>query len=161
MRENRKADIEAHITAVNATIANAENGEGSGLEDDFANEAEGEWEGFQEEPRVDHEEEYIDEDRFTTVTVEAVDVTREGLTKAKDDEGEESESANGDSIRRETVDGSRRNGSGDKAGGKRLAHSKSTKPRKKKFKYENKAERKITRLKQRAGNRLKAKERKE
>ncbi len=43
-----------------------------------------EWDGFPDRPEldiVDHEEEYIDEDRFTTVTVESVSVTRDGLSK--------------------------------------------------------------------------------
>ncbi|KFY89154.1 hypothetical protein V498_06505, partial [Pseudogymnoascus sp. VKM F-4517 (FW-2822)] len=49
----------------------------------------GEWDGIKEEAPaepIDHEEEYIDEDRFTTVTVEEVGVTKDGLHTAAEDE---------------------------------------------------------------------------
>lgn len=47
------------------------------------------WEGIEEPPAVDYEAEYVDEDKYTTVTVEEMDASREGLLKAA--KGEESE----------------------------------------------------------------------
>jgi len=94
---------------------------------------------------LDREEEYIDEDQYTTVTIEAVDVTKEGLSKSakdsEDEDGEEQEKA-------KVVE----NGDAKKSGKK----SWPKKERKKKFRYESKVERKFTRAKQKSGNKAKA-----
>ena len=54
-------------------------------EDADADESEDEWDGIPdeitEEPPLDREEEYIDEDRYTTVTIEAVNIDRDGIHK--------------------------------------------------------------------------------
>ena len=54
--------------------------------EDLGKESEDEWDGLSEdeavpEEPIDHEEEYIDEDRHTVVTVEAVSVDKEGLLR--------------------------------------------------------------------------------
>lgn len=106
-------------------------------------EDEGEWGGFEDElvvEAVDHEEEYVDEDRYTTVTVEAVDVSKEGLQKIVDEEESE------DTL--ETEKPAEKGEDGKKKWPK--------KPPKKKFRYESKAERKVTRGKQKAGNKARA-----
>lgn len=100
-----------------------------------------EWDGFPDQPNlelVDHEEEYIDEDRYTTVTVETVNVSRDGLEKpilAKDDEadGEEKVIEAADTI------------------------STKARPKKKKpkFRYEHKLERQFADRKQKARHRAK------
>lgn len=120
------------------------------------------WNGIQEEPAIDHETEYIDDDRFTTVTVEAVDVTRDGLHKAI---GEAADDEELPSVERssETPAGQ----AGPQKGGQRLKRVwtketlKGPKKKKKVFRYESKAERKVTRYKERSGGRAKAKDRKE
>lgn len=59
---------------------------------DFDKESDEEWEGIEEPPAVDYEAEYIDEDKYTTVTVEEIDSSREGLRKSilgEDDDEEE------------------------------------------------------------------------
>lgn len=110
---------------------------------------------------VDRHEEYIDEDRYTTVTVEAVDITRDGLrTTTKGDE------QNNQDITMHQPDSSisKINGGGEAQNGKRIwtkERPKGPKKKKKKFKYESKAERKVTRYKEKSGNKLKAKARKE
>ena len=102
------------------------------------------WNGIQDDEAVvepvDHEEEYVDEDRYTTVTIEAVNVSKEGLIKVADDESEEQ--SENEVVKPET-----------KASGKKIWPKK---PRKKKFRYESKAERKVTRGKQKAGNKARA-----
>lgn len=106
------------------------------------------------EAAVDHEEEYVDEDRFTTVTVEAVDVSRDGLHKVIQEEAPKnpnnSEPGNVPST----------HGVGEVQNG-RMRQIKEPlggvkKKRKKKFRYETKAERKVTRHKERTGNRKQA-----
>lgn len=98
------------------------------------------WEGCKDEAPepVDHEEEYIDEDKYTTVTVEEVNVSKEGMRKAIGDEDEE-----------ETKEYKPKEPEKEKKVWPK-------KPRKKKFTYETKAERKFTRSKQKAGNKAKA-----
>lgn len=86
---------------------------------------------------MDHEEEYIDEDRYTTVTVEEVDVTKEGLSKTLDSEDEDE-----DAKVRER---------GKEVEGKEKAKKIWPKKVKKRaFRYETKAERKLGRAKEKA-----------
>lgn len=87
---------------------------------------------------VDHEEEYIDEDKYTVVTVEAVDISKDGLQRVADEE-EEVEREIKPVVKEEKA--------------KKVWPKK---PRKQKFRYESKAERKVTRGKQKAGNKAKA-----
>lgn len=105
-----------------------------------------EWDGFPDRPNnelVDQEEEYIDEDRYTTVTVESVSVSRDGLEKP--------------SIRQDSDDSDGDDNTDKGEDGEDTSKSKvsSTKPKKKKkkFRYENKFERQITDKKQRASKR--------
>ena len=106
-------------------------------------EDDGEWRGIEDDPVevevVDHEEEYIDEDKYTTVTVEAVGVSKEGLKKvvAEDDESE-----------KEYAKPFEKDEKGKKVWPKKV--------RKKKFTYESRAERKFTKAKQKAGNKSRA-----
>lgn len=138
MREERKQELEEHVEAVNAILKNTKL---PGEEQDSDNE---EWGGFADDiiPEViDHEEEYIDEDKYTTVTVEAVDVSKEGLKKVADDEESE-----------DTLEAEVKPIEKEETGKKQWPK----KPRKKKFRYESKVERKITRGKQKAGNKARA-----
>ena len=118
-----------------------------------------EWDGTVEPTPIDEEAEYIDEDRHTTVTIEAVDVTRDGLQKVVEDDIEsgEDDHGSGEEVTRK-VDGkseakAKRVWTKERPGG--------PKKKKKKFRYESRAERKVTRHKERSGNKAKAKARKE
>lgn len=138
MREERKQELEEHVQAVNAILKHTKL-PGEEWESDDK-----EWDGFEDDvvPEViDHEEEYIDEDKYTTVTIEAVDVSKEGLKRVVDDEESE------DTLEAE-VKPVEKEDTGKKQWPK--------KPRKKKFRYETKVERKITRGKQKAGNKTRA-----
>lgn len=138
MREERKQELEEHVEAVNALLKDV-NSAGTEEEED-----DDEWGGIEEDrpvvEDVDHEEEYVDEDRYTTVTVEAVDVSKEGLVKVADEDSDEPPEADPKPAEKET--------SGKKVWPK--------KPRKQKFRYESKAERRFTRGKQKAGNKAQA-----
>lgn len=124
--------------------------EGSGSDD------EDEWSGIEdaEPPPIDHEAEYIDEDKYTTVTVEAMDVTREGLSKAGQVETEENHEQNAD-VSEEPSSEKKRKWTKDKP--KDAAHK--NKKKKRNFRYESKAERKATRHKERSKNKKQARER--
>ena len=101
------------------------------------------WEGIEDEPvvePVDHEEEYVDEDKYTVVTVEAVDISKEGISRIARENSEDDEQE-----APKLVDTEDKN--------KKVWP---TKPRKKKFRYETKTERKLSRAKQKAGNKGRA-----
>lgn len=109
-----------------------------------------EWGGIAEAPAsegpIDDEEEYVDEDRFTSVTVESVSVTKYGLRKA----GEDSDAESGDGG--EDPDKERRKESPSKSRPDR------PKKRKKQFRYETKFERKVERKKIKAKKKARLKE---
>jgi ribosomal RNA-processing protein 17 len=139
LREERKQELEEHVEAVNRLLQDMEEPTSLGLEDD------GDWEGIKDEKpliaaveAVDREEEYVDEDRYTVVTVEAVDVTKDGLSKVEADESD-TEQAPVLVKRTETP---------KKVWPKKVL--------KKKFTYETKTERKLARGKQKAGNKARA-----
>ena len=153
------------MEAVNAMLRKNE-----GAEPD-ASEVEGEekWDGTEEEREVVDLEEYVDDDKFTTVTVEAVDVSRDGLKRVIDDVEEDREVRKGELGEKPAQDAlegqvPRRDANGKRIWTKerpRSSNSKSkSKSKKRQFNYESKADRKITRFKERGKNKKQAKERK-
>jgi ribosomal RNA-processing protein 17 len=134
--------------------------EEDGASDDDGDTAE-EWGGFQDNnpvvqqqgDLVDHEEEYIDEDRFTTVTVESVNISKDGLTSSRPDEDGESE---GEDEGREVVEENNSDQKIQPEQKKRRSdkdgHGTPMKKKKQKFRYETKLERQITTIKQKAKN---------
>jgi len=145
MREERKADLERHVKEVNALMP------GSGLvparENSDASDGEAEeWNGIEEvEPEpVDHEAEYIDEDKYTTVVVEEVDISRDGISKVRgsDDEDEGDEGTTRTAEPAKSSDSKKPPTKKDK--------DKRPKKKKKAFRYESPADRKMNRVKERA-----------
>ncbi|KAG9229443.1 putative ribosomal RNA-processing protein 17 [Amylocarpus encephaloides] len=136
LREERKQELEEHVEAVNRLLKDMEPVvEGLGEEGDS-------WEGIEDEPvvePVDHEEEYVDEDKYTVVTVEEVDISKAGISKIAGQDSEEDEEVP------KLVDAEEKN--------KKVWPKK---PRKQKFRYETKTERKLSRAKQKAGNKGRA-----
>ena len=162
LREGRKADLEKHVKEVDLMIREA-NVDSDASEQDSEDEEEP-WDGIEEnhDPQVDHEDEYMDDDRFTTVTVEAVDVSKDGLQKASQDKDNESEASGQNTPDRESQPSMALQG---KTGSEKVKKMwtkeppNGTRKRKKKFRYESKAERKATRYKERSGNKAKARAR--
>ena len=134
--------------------------------DDGSNATGDEWSGIDDRPAkvpVDHEDEYVDEDRFTTVTVESIGVSKDGLYKVSGDDDDTNQDGAGDGQ-----DGNGRgikpNPPENKQIGKRTwtkDKPATLKKRKKKFRYESKVERKLSRAKERAGSKAKARARRE
>lgn len=101
MRDERKKEIEEHVQSVTAILKEVERAGYIDEEENISGDGDekgGEWGGFEDVPAantetLDHEEEYIDEDRFTTVTVESVSVSRDGLIKPEDEEEGEDDQA--------------------------------------------------------------------
>lgn len=119
------------------------------------------WTGIAQVPDINHETDYEDEDKHTTVTIEAVNVTRDGLQKVVDVEGGEIDGDNG-SLSHGRVSVGQPLGRGTSTSKRVWTKERPGAPKKKKkFRYESKAERKVTRYKERSGNKAKAKARKD
>jgi ribosomal RNA-processing protein 17 len=157
LRKQRKEDLERHVSEVNQLLRKA-NGEPSEAEDtsEEANGEEDEFKGFddtvQDPEFIDREDEYIDEERFTTVTIESVGIDKSGFTKEDNAGGYMGNLVVG-------KDGE------EKRNAKRVwTKEKPTidrpKKRKKKFRYESKAERKAERVKIKTKKKVKAEARK-
>ena len=154
LREGRKAELEKHVEEVNTLLRG---GDRKGSETQDADLQDEEWEGIEENPIQNHEAEYLDNDRFTTVTVEAVDVSRDGLQKSS--ENQENEGSISEYSDRSKDD--QKISSQVPPDSKTPSREQKKRPkRKKKFRYENRAERKVTRQKERSRNRKQARERK-
>ncbi|KAI4198050.1 MAG: hypothetical protein LQ348_002082 [Seirophora lacunosa] len=160
LRDDRRVDREKHVEAVNAAVRNAEGlHEGDASSDDHS----AQWEGIEDSKDVDHEDDYLDDDRHTVVTVEAVHVSHDGLQRSHDDPRSEDDGAQAGGRKMEKG----RNTDGKTVKGSRTRNTKpSTDPdsrprKKKKFRYESRAERKVTRFKERSGGKAKAKARRE
>ena len=115
-----------------------------------------------EDTKVDYEDEYVDEDRYTTVTVEAVDVSRDGLHKTITDYEVNQVTATEDPVEGETTKSGTKEWQDTKQETRlrRKEPPSGPKKRKRKFRYESKAERKVSRYKERSANKAKAKARK-
>jgi ribosomal RNA-processing protein 17 len=133
LRQQRKIDLEAHVEEVNRLVKQA-NGDIPGLSDndDSSSDDEEEFQGFQEPEPINQEDEYIDEDKYTTVTIESVGISREG--------------GNG----RPEI---KRDANGKRIWTKERPRTEWPKKKKKKFRYETKADRKVTRQKEGAKKR--------
>lgn len=157
--------MEKHVEEVNALVKEAAKaaGEIDGNDNDNDNDDDDEEDGhadgeqmnvLAEALTVDHEEEFIDEDLYTTVTVEAVDISKDGLHKVTQEEEEADDESNKPAAgRTSTRQVAKRIWTKERPNG--------PKKKKKPFRYESKAERKVTRFKERSGNKSKAKARKE
>ena len=103
--------------------------------------------------------EYVDEGKYTTVTVEPMDASREGLRRLEDDQKDtDPDGADhvGDDNQSNVEKGRSRQG-------RVKPHSKEhgvTRKKRRNFRYENKAERKLARVKTKVKNMKQAKARK-
>ncbi|KAF2740429.1 terpenoid cyclases/Protein prenyltransferase [Polyplosphaeria fusca] len=153
LRKQRKENLERHVSEVNQLLREA-NGDVGGNEDTQGDESgdEEEFQGFddagQEPEPIDREDEYVDEEKFTTVTIESVGIDRSGFTK--DAAGDEA---------KENVDGEE-GGKPKRVWTKEKPKIERPKKKKVKFRYESKADRKAERVKVKAKRKTKAEARK-
>lgn len=123
----------------NANVEGGSDAESGADEED--NEGE-QWEGLggkSEAEAMPDDEEYVDEDKYTTVTVEAMEDAGDSV---RDDE-------DGDAVEAKAVTDANGNTEAKATTKKRIWNNDGqAKPKKKKFRYESKAERQATRQKQ-------------
>ncbi|KAL9026755.1 MAG: hypothetical protein Q9196_004625 [Gyalolechia fulgens] len=159
LRETRKADREKHVEAVNAAVRDA----GNLSQDNSSADDQGEQRNdIYEAANINHEDDYQDEGRHTVVTIEAVDVSREGLQRRQHLSGSSDEGSTAQNPPQEAVVGPPpgRKINDDKGRTQpNLKFDPRPKKRKKRFRYEGKADRKLTRFKEKLGGKAKAKAR--
>ncbi|EKV05568.1 Protein required for cell viability Rrp17, putative [Penicillium digitatum] len=152
IREDRKKDFEQAMAEHKAVLKRMKEDAGDLGEMEGEKEEE-DWEGIEEPPAVDYEAEYIDEDKYTTVTVEEMDASREGLLKAAKGEDSENEEEKKYPVESEADTKAKKRKP-------RSAASEAARKKKRNFRYETKVERRQTMLKQRSVKAKKAKARK-
>ena len=159
--------METHVDTVNALLRKAAKGEsdeesngGFGDED---NDAEVNADGVTTGPELNtaREEEYVDEDKFTTVTVEPMNLSGSEDDAASEDDNAASEDAEGQSNAPATSrKGQPKIGKdGKRVWTKEKPDTGKAKKKRKKFRYESKVERKMNRTKQAVKNSAAAKAR--
>ncbi|EEP82854.1 conserved hypothetical protein [Uncinocarpus reesii 1704] len=152
MREERQAELQRALEQNRIQMAEL-NGASDGEEGSNPDqESDEQWEGFADPAPVDYEAEYIDENKYTTVTVEDMDPSKEGLYKAAEENEEDDEKDTPKAT-------STAPNPPEKRKSTKADHNQAKKKKKKKFRYESPAERKVTRMKERMGNRKQAKAR--
>ncbi|KAF6845420.1 nucleolar protein 12 [Colletotrichum musicola] len=142
IRQERQREVEEHVKTVSALLEEAQAADSDDDQEIQAADFE-EWGGIEDQEKaqeqadiVDYEDEYVDEDRYTTVKVEAIAVTRDGLEKLhRDGDEAAADSQDEDKQRGENED--------DKAA-KAKAKARKEKPKKPKFRYESKVERELS-----------------
>ena len=156
IREERKQDLEKHLAEVDAVLKQQADDfdDEDATEEDENGKAEEEWQGLEELAKVDGTDEYVDEDKYTTVTIKEMGDADEW--NASEDEDAK--------VTTTVTDGVEKNEDGTEVKKKRVwtkERPKNNKPKKKKpkFKYETKAERQKTRTKQKEKNAAFAKKR--
>ena len=162
LREKRAAEVQRHVDTINQMTGNV--GKSSEDESTEPEPEDQEWEGFAETKLVDHDAEYVDEDRYTTVTVETVAVKHDGLHRVDSDgsdnevyEVDQNEKSASDSKASEILVGQDKVKSRAKRVWTKENPNQGKKKKRKKFRYEIKAERSATRLKEKAKNSAQAK----
>ncbi|KAJ8104548.1 hypothetical protein OPT61_g10698 [Boeremia exigua] len=142
LRQQRKADLEKHVSETNRLmrLANGDIPEESSSDSDTDPETgEPTFAGF-DDP-INHEDEYIDEDKYTTVTVETVGINRGGFSRPGEEEAEVR-------AEREAREEREKEEKKKRVWTKERPRSERPKKKKVKFRYETKAERKVERMKQ-------------
>jgi len=160
LRQQRKIDLEKHVEEVNRLVKQA-NGDIVGLDGGESSEdddGEEEFVGFQDPEPIDQEDEYVDEDKYTTVTIESVNISRDGFSKPGGDEEDAvarkaEEKEEGEGVGKDGKKDVQRDENGKRIWTKERPRTEWPKKKKKKFRYESKADRKVTRYKEGAKKR--------
>ncbi|KXS95044.1 hypothetical protein AC578_127 [Pseudocercospora eumusae] len=142
LREQKKQEVEEHVQAVNEELKKQNaliNGD----------ESEGDFEGFDEtsakeegvaEEVLPSDEEYVDEDKYTTVTVEPMGEESED----EDDEADKAKAEAATAVKKPEPSAKKKRPWQKDGDDKKI--------KRKKFRYESKAERAVTRKKQKSRN---------
>jgi ribosomal RNA-processing protein 17 len=157
-RQRRREELEEHVKAVNDAMRAANGLDSPSSDDDEAETGNGEWDGFDEPPKlapINREDEYVDEEKYTTVKVSEVEISRTGFIDPDSASSEDEYNASKKDGNEEST--TKPKSSASKSKSKPKDQSKTKK--KKKFRYETKVERKISRFKERRKNNMQARER--
>jgi ribosomal RNA-processing protein 17 len=159
LRDQRKADLETHVAEVNKVLKEQHALALGKDPDEIDSDASDEFGGFDDNttkppiPEEDETAEYVDEDKYTTVTVEAMDESEDEEEVAAKKAKEKAYWAKIEEEKAKELAEKRKKRPWLKDG--------QEKPKKKKFRYESKAERSMTRQKQKSKSSKAAKGRRE
>ncbi|KAF2752827.1 hypothetical protein EJ05DRAFT_446134 [Pseudovirgaria hyperparasitica] len=154
LRKQRKEDLEKHVDEVNTALRKVNGDPSDEYESGDSQNEDRDWNGFGDDVPMSREDEYIDEDKYITVQVEAVNITRDGMFNVDIEPGDQHDDRISTTAKHEVgEDLKKRVWTKDKPTKEK---AKKAKP---KFRYESKAERKITRHKERSKSRSQAKAR--
>ncbi|KAK4230370.1 nucleolar protein 12-domain-containing protein [Podospora fimiseda] len=139
IREGRRQAVEEHVQTITKILRDAE---AAGAAENGQEDGEEEWGGLSdnevpEVPPLELEEEYIDEDKYTTVTVEAVSVDRDGMHKPKIESSDDESDPEKEQFKQDPDN----------------KKEKQPREKKKKFRYETKFDRDLAARKQKAKRR--------
>ncbi|KAH8731463.1 nucleolar protein 12-domain-containing protein [Phaeosphaeriaceae sp. PMI808] len=159
LRQQRKVDLEKHVEEVNRLVKQANGDLGDLGASSDTDSADNDFSGFEDPEPINQEDEYIDEDKYTTVTIESVGISRAGFSRPGDgdeldDENKAKEAkAAEDAQQKEGKHEIKRDANGKRIWTKERPRTEWPKKKKKKFRYESKADRKVTRMKEGAKKR--------
>ncbi|KAL9528385.1 hypothetical protein SMMN14_07781 [Sphaerulina musiva] len=162
LRDQRKADLETHVAEVNKVLREQKALAIGKDPDEVDSDASDEFGGFDDDKNnpfsttgegeaLPDDAEYVDEDKYTTVTVEAMDESEDEEEVAAKKAAEKAHYAKIEEEKAAELAAKRKKRPWLKDGAE--------KPKKKKFRYESKAERSLTRQKQKSKSSKAAKER--
>lgn len=151
LREERKHDLERHVAEFNALLRPIEQESDEASPSDQGDHGQ-EWHGIAEPLELNHEAEYIDEDRYTTVTVETMELSRGAVDKVGEQSQENIGSREGRGAESARIGPTMKQGKKIWTKEKPEKEGMKIKRKRKKFRYENKAERKLTRSKEKSKN---------
>ena len=161
LREERAAEFKRAMEDHQRQLKRIRDEDASDSSDSYPegdNGSDQEWEGFTDPPAVDYEAEYIDEDKYTTVTVEEMDASREGLRKSVQDADTDSGDEDGD---KQTATATAAEAQSKPKRKSWVAGAEKPRKKKKQFRYETKQDRKLAQVKLRLSKAKKAKARRE
>jgi len=153
MREQRKKNLEEHVETVNQLLRRANGEETEDESHDDEDEAENKEEHVATTSLDPRDEEYIDEDRYTTVTVEPMRFSDDERNASDDDRSAKAKQEALAKQSEDTLPKKKRVWTREKPDDARA------KKKKKKFKYESPVERKLARTKAKTRNSAAAKAR--
>ncbi|KAL9057607.1 MAG: hypothetical protein Q9162_002222 [Coniocarpon cinnabarinum] len=162
LREKRKQEVEEHVKAVNEGVKNAEKAlqdsddekDDTGHEqasNDAAHDSSTGVDAVQEEQEYGHEDEYVDEEKHTTVTVEPLNPELEEDEHSSLDEDDIEHTGETDIAKRNGrthIHAPSKRSPGVKKSSDGITAKRKEKPKKASFHYESKGERKLAKLQQ-------------
>ena len=166
LRRERQREVEemARVVKEGMELDGDDDGDGDGeavVRDEEEGDMDKERVSRASRPVRPHEEEYIDEDKYATVTIEEVQVSKDGLhaLRNSDYEDDKDAAAPASASKKSKAPQTQARKDSERRGKKIATGDAKARKRKKKFRYESKTERSFAKNKQRLARKVKAEKR--